>query len=1140
RAYLIDVDSHQADTPSHVGLTDMTVLIGEHERQPRILVYSLVNGYQKFDSLEQLGEQIPGRLNQRQSDLNLRWRLYQPAANFFDSLACALIALQLEAIGSPDEDELSEPTAEPAPEVAIARVLPVIEDLSDHSLSNIQAINQQLPDWMSNASDLDASLYSRALIDLAQVHTAQQGQAFDDGIAPIRDYARAQLQSAISEQRHGADLNLDKVEIVIESPVVWGTFLLPGNNEITRRTLVDLALENLTGLPTGDISVSYNGGSAPAWLTYSYLKTLIERIDVGERYPALIKRTLLDDAPQSTARQLRYSAHLRVQLPLLALQMKIRGENGLDERGYRYVTALMQTEAHERRVDGQDVVLRRLAFVPTLRPGHEQDAVANMFVIGARNASAGPCLLYRPLLEPALLQFPSQQNLMYAIKHRRDLRDSVLAWLPEPVRFNYAEYVFPSKWPSPWTIARALVEPQVLLYMSGPIILSEQVMGEDIMATLFKANANAMVELAGRQSMSNAQKRWATFRQAGWQIFTSVLPFLGRTVNVAAWIWQIMDDLQEIAESQDTPGASWTAQVDLLLNLGMALALHVAQRHPVPEESPKLAPSEPQLPLFEESEDPLPSAPKVSVTQLPDVSGHQLPAHHEGPMNTYGVLPHGTSSLETTLDSFKINQPDPLGEQSKAPGSHMHLYPGGEKWYAVVGERWFEVALDEGDNVLIVDPKDASHTGPILLSNLAGQWFVDTRLRLRGGGLRNQRRENRQRQPPRIQDLRKKLSEFDAEERSKQSQLHAAYNQIGTEAGPSTDLHRQTYIDKVDGRITEYDAPIRQLRSLAIIDTVPHYQGAMINYLSKQILLTRSAIEARLPTFRDMLTSITQTIDASADAPKRQADRAQAMSDLTQEILNRMEYVESRYQELANLGAEGMKVVQSTKKALPEFSTFDLRALQITLGRYVCVRADAGEAFVETRRLIKDIVDSADLNVQSLVQTMGAVTPSTLDERIEVLNSLAEQFSIVDQRLLDVHAGYPEHVLKEPLEALRQKIDYFNQKAVQELALLLRERKALAPRPGPSKAPAVPKRKVIKTRFNGVMVGEPREADAGLVDIKASVTGKVIATFHEKTPGVWVERDRHETTPQPAGRPDVGISMNAGQAVLDAEPAATR
>ncbi|WP_241153545.1 hypothetical protein, partial [Pseudomonas viridiflava] len=67
-------------------------------------------------------------------------------------------------------------------------------------------------------------------------------------------------------------------------------------------------------------------------------------------------------------------------LPLLALQMKIRSQSGFDELGYRYVAAVMHTDEHARHVDGHPIVMRCLAFVPSLRPGPEHDVVTNMFV----------------------------------------------------------------------------------------------------------------------------------------------------------------------------------------------------------------------------------------------------------------------------------------------------------------------------------------------------------------------------------------------------------------------------------------------------------------------------------------------------------------------------------------------------------------------------------------------------------------------------------------------------------------------------------------------------------------------------------------------------------------------------------------
>lgn len=1140
-AYLIDMDGHHNNQSTHIGLSDMAVLIGKHEQSERILAYSLLNGYEKFESLEKLGESLPASLVQYQLDVGVQWRLYEPSADFFDSLACNLIALQLQAIGSIGPAGFEVAPVAVTTGQAVARILPVIEDLSEHSLSSIRQIHEQLPDWLANASDLDVSIYSRYVIELAEVHTHNLGRTFQDGIPPIRDYAREQLQKQINRQRNGASLSLDKVEISIESPVVWGTFVLPGASDITRRSLIDLALENLTGLPTGTPSVHYNGGTGPAWLTYDYLKGVIETLDIGQHYPALIKTTLLDDPEQSRSRQTLYTSHLRAQLPLLALQWKIQGEHGIDDRGYRYVAAAVQAQAHDRQVEGQEIVIRRLAFIPTLRPGREPDAVANMFVIGPRDHTQGPCLLYRPLLDPVLVQFPSRENLLYAIKHHRSLRDSVLAWLPNDSRFNYEQYVFPAALPSPWTVVRGLVEPQVVVQMSGPIALSDEVLGNDHLATLFKDNANAMVELANRQSVSNVKKRWATYRQAGWLIFSAALPFLGRTVGIAAWIWQIMDDLQEATQVEPGPDGktSWTAQVDLLLNLGMALVLHVALRHPPQPRPLKAQPPRLEPPASAHRPTPLPR--KIVVTQQPNLPDAELPARHLGPLHNSGALNRLPASLAATLDRFKVDKPAGLREPSQEPGPHLNLSALGEKWYAPVKERWFEVMLDENDNVMIVDPQRPSHVGPLLVSNLAGQWFVDTRLRLRGAGFRNRRKAAQAKKPSRIAELRGQLTTFNAGQKRGQAEVAMAHAAIDPQPGPSTNQQRRAFIEKLDTRLAEYDVPIRQLRALNVIDTVPNYQGDIIDYLNQQLLLTRFAVSETLPTFRTELLSTLDEMEALAPMQtERQTALAEKMSQLNLDMISRLEYAQTRYLHLQELGIDGMKVIQNTLHALPDFKLHDLKALQITLNRYLCIREGSGEAFVDAHTQLNEIVNIADLNIQTWIEAMPDAGVSDPGERIEVLNSLVEQFSLVDQRLLDLHAEHPDHVQREPLESLRQRIDDFNRQAVHELARLLKERKPRETKAGPSKTQQAPKKKVIKTRFNAVVVGEPRPSDEGLLDVKAPVTGKVIATFHEKSPGVWVERTTPTPRPQRPVAVDLNISMSNAQNLLDEEPSATQ
>ncbi len=51
-----------------------------------------------------------------------------------------------------------------------------------------------------------------------------------------------------------------------------------------------------------------------------------------------------------------------------------------------------------------------------------------------------------------------------------------------------------------------------------------------------------------------------------------------------------------------------------------------------------------------------------------------------------------------------------------------------------VGERWFYVNVSGEQQIKIVHPDAPARTGPLLLDSGKGQWVLDLRLRLRGGG----------------------------------------------------------------------------------------------------------------------------------------------------------------------------------------------------------------------------------------------------------------------------------------------------------------------------------------------------------------------------------------------------------------------
>ncbi len=555
-------------------------------------------------------------------------------------------------------------------------------------------------------------------------------------------------------------------------------------------SLIDLALQNLIAVPLGNKTIRRTDGSAvESWMTPAYLEKLVTEANIGDVYPALIKRKLLGDTKETQRRQDLFASHLRIQLPLQALQHKIRGEAGIDNQGYRYVAAAMQERPADRVVDGQEIIIRPLAFIPGGRTDNKADEVTNMFVIGPLVPDKGPCLLFRPLLDPPLLQYPGETNLLYAIKHNQTLRQSVLAWLPDDVRFNYSQYVFPGQLPSVWTLSQWLVDPASALGMMGTVTLATTPLAQPSLTTLFTANANAMITLADRQSVSNAQSRWETLKHGAWMLFNIALPFLGKTAATAAWVWQVMDDLDEANESSEKGDSAhtWSALTDLFLTVAMVLAHYAATRHTA---SPRVA--EKETVTLEKPSTPIP---QITVVQLPDLTAQPLPAHHKTILYTHGAL--ARTNLGALLDGLAIAKPEGLPTPSTQAGAHRFLSPLNQKWYAQVGQRWFEVMVNDNEFVQIIDSRQSpAKTGPLLTHTATGQWVVDTSLRLRGGG--RSRKELVQENARRKNELRQQLVTFDTNKAALNTALANAEEAAVPVAAGVDDPNGRRLIDTLD------------------------------------------------------------------------------------------------------------------------------------------------------------------------------------------------------------------------------------------------------------------------------------------------------------------------------------------------------
>jgi len=1116
RACLIDID----EPNKHLWVLDTALLVGTLNKRTLVISHSITEGFKHYDSLESFGETLPARVASTSSSPTLRWRLYEPAGNFFDHQACALIALEVAAIGQLKDTLTTKGLTRRASTAARSR-----KDIDEGRFSRIE---RSLPGWLLNALPADLTLYSRHLMDLALLREQHAGKTFLDDIPPLPAFTLQKLQAQVLKDHPEVnDAKLETIEFSITSVVIRGAIAVPGKTETITMSLIDLALQNLIAVPLGNKTVRRTDGSpVESWMTPAYLEKIVTEVNIGEIYPSLIKQKLLGNTKETQRRQDLFTSHLRIQLPLQMLQHKIRGEAGIDDQGYRYVVAAMQEKPADRFVDGLEIIIRPLAFIPGGSTDNKADEVANMFVIGPRLADKGPCLLYRPLLDPPLLQYPRETNLLYAIKHSPTLRQSVLAWLPDDVRFNYSQYVFPGELPSVWTLSQWLVDPASALGMMGAVTLAATPLAQPPLSTLFTANANAMITLADRQTVSNAQSRWETLKHGAWMLFNITLPFLGKTAASAMWIWQIMSDLDQANEAseQGDNDTAWTALTDLLLSLGMVLAHYAATRHAAVRTVAKQAITLEKLPT---------SPSKITVTQLPDIADQPLPASHKTNLYTHGAL--ALTGLGALLDGLAIAKPAGLVSPSTQLGSHRFLSSLKQKWYAQVGQRWFEVMVNDNDFVQIIDTRQApTKTGPLLVHSATGEWFVDTRLRLRGGG--RSRKELVQENARRKNELRQQLDTFDKYKMVLRTALETAEKAATPLAPGVDDPQGRRLIDTLDKQVTVYGVYIEQLKAFNVLESIINYRAVLVSCLDQQLLLTEKWFNRQNLVFGTYMRRSLVLLDGEPnELPQTPRQTHQQTSELTQGFIEKIEFAMARIEELKRLGKEGAETAREYTATLPTFELQDLKLFQISLTQELSLNDTGTVATESARQALVMLVEDVCLAIQSSLDLAREDSLLALPERIEGLSDLLEQFATIDQRILDLPDEYPGELLQPSLDLTRQRIEAFHLRAVNHLTWMLHERKILEPVPGPSR-PVIAPHRLIKTRFKGTVVGKSRKqvntTDTDLVDVTSPLTGKVIATFHEKTPGVWVEHVPVKTAAPAASRPTLAISLQNAEALL--------
>lgn len=720
-------------------------------------------------------------------------------------------------------------------------------------------------------------------------------------------------------------------------------------------------------------------------------------------------------------------------LPLQALEARFKPETGVDERGYRYVCELLDPD-----VATKTVALYPLTMVPQHRLISSSDTVDNMFIISPRDAHSGPCLLYRPMLDDPLLQYPSRQNLLYALHQPGDLRDSVLAWLPDKhLSFEYAQYVFPTGLPSPWLIAEQFVNPLQRADKFGRVAFENVEITGDILSALFKSNARMLVNLADRQSQSNGERRWSVLKESGWALLNVASNVLSGAVGTAVWVWQTINQIQQAldAHDQDDRFIEWTSVSDILLAIGIILSHHAVMRRRRVSSKPRtmrLSKAKAEKPLVE----------PVTVTVNHAPLGPDLPPAHLSALDLAGSVPRRTpTALGVYLDTLKVTALDiSSADVTIAKETPPHFYQQNFRNYAQVGDRWFYVDVKGDEEVHIVYPDQPERNGPMLMDNGHGQWVLDLRLRLRGGAGNAISRHQEAADEQRRGHLEEVLGAFKSLENAKETELKTLHDRIQQAIAENYGQRTAAYMEKLETTIGEYRQALEQLREWRTLGGTENYREDLLRMsvvlqknLSVWFVLKRSeyGLATRVLTLGQQNEPVAwQTF----------VDNVQKASDIGAQMIEKLTLFASTLQNMHAVGRPGIERAMQIRKLAPSFTVLDIKANEIGMSQELCLNEQASPLMQQARDAVGHIAASAAkaaIEMADLMKVDGE--DSDVQAPVEKLNNLVETFADADQRIQELPGTYPGLVKQTRLDHVQSLIDEFAQLAQNRLQALLPE-----------------------------------------------------------------------------------------------------
>ncbi|MBA1320169.1 dermonecrotic toxin domain-containing protein [Pseudomonas plecoglossicida] len=595
--------------------------------------------------------------------------------------------------------------------------------------SNVGDTKLILPPGLNRASSEDSFAYHCGLFELALAQADSDGIAALDGILDLHGYASQRLREQMLSD-HPIDANYFADDLLLTLSVARG---VPGGAgagvgggvvETRKVSLTQLAVGNLSSLAGATVTAIEHRDDQLImdWMNVEYVKALIQRVDIGAHYPVYVADRL-DEPAQRELRVSRFAREWRCSFLFSALQTKLAGS--LSE------AALQAVVNYCRGLDDQQLpgsMLMPLAF--RREPSSEHyDLVRGMYVLFCVEPAV--VVLYRPLYASrSVCEFASLDAMMQAIRSDMALQQDILEWILPQARSVYAHGGFTEP-----HLGVPVIDSSLLPERVQPPAFWPQYWRVDVDAKMYAANRDLLVELADRQSVSNAESRWAILCEGAWLLFDLITLQLRGPVAVVAWMVQLAKsvDTDLTALAQASAFGRSAAVVDLILNAGMAL-LHARLpqlQEPVPVEQPPLdllrGPT-----IAGNGASTAMTRPVQGKVYLPGEVLNQasvnLDFSFSGGQGFNVLPPQRRQALLAMRSAVSLNGIQPL---SAGPEQGLYIKDG-EHYVSLRGDTYAVALSAEGARI---EGRDGA-VGPWLLREF-GAWRIDARLRLDGGMPRN-------------------------------------------------------------------------------------------------------------------------------------------------------------------------------------------------------------------------------------------------------------------------------------------------------------------------------------------------------------------------------------------------------------------